>query len=60
MTYHDCFECIGYMERRRTVLLPAMARRRSETGETAQQILDRYMSGVHRRHLSGLSLAATR
>ena len=55
-TYQDCPTCIGYAEDRRPVLVPALADRRAVTGESSQEILDRYMSGVHDRHLAGLSL----
>lgn len=55
-SYHTCPACIEYGEVRFSVLTPALAKRSDETGETAQQILDRYMSGVHDRHLSGLPI----
>lgn len=56
MTYTTCITCIDYMERRKAVLLPAFVMHKAETGETSQQILDRYMGGVHDRHLTGFSL----
>ena len=55
-TYRTCAECIAYAEARSDVVIPAMAARREETGETSVQILDRYMGGVHARHLSGLPI----
>ncbi|WP_155992102.1 hypothetical protein [Nocardioides sp. URHA0032] len=58
-TYHNCGECIAYMERRRKVLLPAMAAHCERTGEYAADALHRYMSGVHDRHVAGMSLAVT-
>lgn len=58
-TYISCPDCSDYMERRRSVVLPALAAHSNETGESAGAILDRYMTGVHARHLSGLSLAVT-
>lgn len=54
--YYDCTKCLVYMAERQGVVIPAMAERRAETGETSQQILDRYMTGVHDRHLSGLPI----
>lgn len=54
--YRNCPDCIQYAEVRRPVVVPAMAERRSETGETSEQILDRFMGGVHARHLSGLPI----
>jgi len=56
VTYRNCYDCITYAEARMSVVVPAMAERREETGETAQQILDRYMTGVHARHLAGLPI----
>jgi hypothetical protein len=60
MTYRNCPDCIAYGEARMTVVVPAMAERRAETGETSQQILDRYMGGVHQRHLAGLPILTER
>lgn len=57
--YEDCRDCFLYGQRRMSVLIPAMHEQRMKTGETARQILDRYMTGVHARHLSGLSLAVS-
>jgi hypothetical protein len=54
--YQECEHCIIYMTVRRPVLLPAMARVIAKTGETGQEILDRYMAGVHKRHLAGLPI----
>jgi hypothetical protein len=56
MTYRNCPDCTAYAERRMPVLAPAMAETLAKTGETSQQILDRYMTGVHERHLAGGSL----
>lgn len=58
-TFHDCPTCIAYMSRRFPVLAPAMARRLCDTGETSAGILARYMTGVHDRHLAGLTLEVT-
>jgi hypothetical protein len=52
--YRTCQTCREYGEARMSTLVPAMAARRAETGETSEQILDRYMNGVHERHMSGL------
>lgn len=54
--YEDCRDCFVYGQRRMEVLIPALHERRIQTGETAQQILDRFMTGVHSRHLSGLPI----
>jgi hypothetical protein len=56
MSYQTCTDCIDYMEARHAVIVPALAERREETGETAQQILDRYMGGVHDRLLAGFPI----
>ena len=58
-TFHGCRECIHYFADRGDLLKPAMADRIRQTGESAGQILERYMTGVHNRHLSGLSLEVT-
>jgi hypothetical protein len=58
-TFHDCPTCIAYSSRRLPVLAPAMARRLRDTGETSAEILTRYMTGVHDRHVAGLSLEVT-
>ena len=58
LNYNTCLTCMGYAIDRFDVLAPALAEHRAVTGETSQQILDRYMAGVHERHLSGLSLSA--
>ena len=55
-TFHECPDCIAYMERRKRVVVPAIAETCTKTGETASAILDRYMTGVHERHLAGGSL----
>lgn len=51
--YERCPDCNAYAERRRPVLVPAFGRVMQRTGETAQQIIDRYFAGVHRRHMTG-------
>ena len=56
LAYEACMTCEAYALRRRNVLLPEFVKRKRRTGETAQQVLDAYMTGVHDRHLSGLSL----
>ena len=57
LDYNTCLTCMGYTNGRFGVLVPALAEHRAVTGETSQQILDRYMAGIHERHLSGLSLS---
>jgi hypothetical protein len=54
--YSECSDCIDYMAVRQRVVMPAMGRRMIDTGETARQILDRFMAGVHERHLAGLPI----
>jgi hypothetical protein len=54
--YHQCPDCLVYAGVRMTVLWPVLAERRGETGETGEEILDRYMGGVHARHLAGLPI----
>jgi hypothetical protein len=56
MTYVTCPDCMDYAEQRRPVLVPAMADARKATGETSDEILTRFMTGVHARHLSGLPI----
>ena len=56
MNYRTCQTCIEYAEVRRPVIVPALVDRSVETGETSEQILDRFMGGVHERHLSGLPI----
>lgn len=51
--YERCPDCSAYATRRRDALVPAFGRQMQETGETAQQIIDRYFAGVHRRHMTG-------
>lgn len=57
--YTTCEICITYAEGRTTVLPHYLAVERAWTGETGQQILDRFMGGIHERHLAGLSLVVT-
>jgi hypothetical protein len=54
--YRECVDCIVYVQLRQPVLAPAMAAVKRVTGETSRQILDRYMGGVHDRHLAGLPI----
>lgn len=57
--YSVCSTCIGYVTSRRDVLLPEMAAHCNRTGEGSAECLHRYMTGVHDRHMSGLSLAVS-
>lgn len=57
--YVNCEICITYAEGRITVLPQAIVAEKAKTGESSQEVLDRYMTGVHDRHLAGLSLAVT-
>lgn len=54
--YKGCATCIEYIDARAHVLAPAFTKHRAKSGETASQILERYMTGVHQRHLSGLPI----
>lgn len=54
--YRLCHDCIIYIQVRQPVLAPAMAATKRVTGETSRQILDRYMGGVHDRHLAGFHI----
>jgi hypothetical protein len=56
MITDDCQQCRDYADVRTLVLVPAMAERCEETGETPKQIADRFMLGVHARHLAGLPI----
>lgn len=56
MSDDRCFECLFYMAVRQQVLLPALRRRRHQTGESAPEIIDRFMTGVHARHEAGLPI----
>lgn len=51
-----CGPCASYAATRLPTLASALARRCEETGETSQEIVDRFMAGVHDRHLSGLPI----
>ena len=57
LNYNTCLTCINYAADRFDVLVASFAEHCAETNETSQQALDRYMTGVHERHLSGLSLS---
>lgn len=57
--YETCDTCITYAEGRVTVLSQAIVDEKAKTGESSQDVLDRYMTGVHYRHLAGLSLSVT-
>jgi hypothetical protein len=50
--FETCPTCLAYAERRLPVLAPAMVAEMDRTGETSQQIVDRYMTAVHVRHLN--------
>lgn len=54
--YESCEKCQGYAARRQKVLVPAMVATRRRTGESTQEVIDRFMGGVHARHLAGGSL----
>jgi len=54
--YVTCPSCIEYAQIRQSVLAPAFVARKRQTGESTQQILDRFMTGVHARHLDGLPI----
>lgn len=54
--WESCVPCLAYATRRRSVLSPAMAVAAIKNGESSAEIVDRYMGGVHARHLAGGSL----
>ena len=54
--FDNCDACRNYAVVRSHVLAPAMVTRRRETGETQYEIVTRYMTGVHERHLAGLPI----
>jgi hypothetical protein len=54
--YRLCGDCVHYIQVRRDVLIPAFVARKRVTGETSREILDRFMDGVHARHLAGLPI----
>lgn len=56
MVHQLCPTCTRYAEKRMTVLVPAMAEHCQRTGEDPTRCLNRYMSGVHNRHLAGLPI----
>ena len=58
--YETCAECSTYAEARMQIFVPSLSKERAKTGETGEEIVDRYMSGVHYRHLAGFSLAVTK
>jgi hypothetical protein len=57
--YSACNECGDYIERRKPVLLPEVRKQAERNGEFWTATLHRYMTGVHDRHMSGLSLSVT-
>ena len=57
--YYNCQTCILYANGRVSVLPQAIVDYGAKGDETAAEVLDRYMTGVHARHLSGLSLAVS-
>lgn len=54
--YKACHQCTRYMISRRAALAPAMAEVVIETGESPREVADRFMAGVHARHLEGLPI----
>lgn len=55
--YEICVICTLYAAKRADALVPALARESKETGETSQQVLDRYMSKIHELHESGVTIS---
>lgn len=55
-TYVTCPTCMDYAEQRRPVLVPAIREHCDRTSEAPDEALNRYMTGVHARHLSGLPI----
>ena len=56
MSYVNCATCATYINTREQSLRPALEGHIAKSGETRGEIFDRFMGGVHDRHLSGLSL----
>lgn len=50
-------ECAPYLVRRREVLIPAVLRHADERQTDAVDLFAGFARGVHRRHLSGATLA---
>ena len=51
--WESCVACLAYATRRRRLLAPAMADAAIANGESSDEIVERYMGGVHARHLAG-------
>lgn len=56
----DCAACNDYLARRGDVLVPHVVATARSRGVRASGLLVRYVRAVHRRHVSGLTLAVTR
>lgn len=54
--FHTCPTCQEYGLARQPVLVPAMREQCDRSGETPDEVLVRYMTGVHQRHLAGLPI----
>ncbi len=52
-------ECAAYFVKRREVLIPEVLKHSDAIGADPVDEFARYARGVHARHLSGLSLAAS-
>jgi hypothetical protein len=56
LEHRSCAECLEYLDVRQPVLVPAIAEVSGPVPLAALAVLDRYMAGVHVRHLSGLPI----
>lgn len=57
--YKACGACARYAIARTLVLRPHVARHCLLTGEHPLEVVDRFMAGVHARHLAGLPIMPT-
>lgn len=54
----DCPTCDAYFTRRMPVIVRAIGLHVVRTGESPERVCNRFVRGVHDRHLAGLSLEA--
>lgn len=52
----DCLLCTGYLMKRGHVLRPHIAKAATDRGKSRQEVLARFMAGVHLRHKAGLPI----
>lgn len=59
IAYRLTCECASYLVNRREVLLPEVLKAAEAQDEDPVDLFAQFARGVHERHLSGLSLAAS-